>query len=42
MDDSKENIVGAQMLGMQTIHWSNKESGFQAFTSYLDSLEGIK
>lgn len=39
MDDSKENIVGAQMVGMQTIHWPNKENGFQEFTIYLDSLE---
>lgn len=42
MDDSEENIRGAQRVGMQTIHWPNKENGFQEFTIYLDSLAEMK
>jgi HAD superfamily hydrolase (TIGR01509 family) len=42
MDDSQENILGAQRVGMQTIHWSNKENGFQKFKTYLCNAGGIK
>jgi HAD superfamily hydrolase (TIGR01509 family) len=42
IDDSEENIVGAQRVGMQTIHWPNKASGFQTFKTYLRTFERIK
>ncbi|CAG0935309.1 FMN hydrolase / 5-amino-6-(5-phospho-D-ribitylamino)uracil phosphatase [Thermoflexales bacterium] len=35
MDDSAENIMGAQQAGVQTIHWSSKEQGFQEFEKYI-------
>ena len=30
-----ENIVGAECVGRQTIHWSSKEQGFQEFEKYI-------
>lgn len=35
MDDSLENIKGAQKAEMKTIHWKNKNDGFQAFTKFI-------
>jgi len=35
MDDSQENITGAQAVGMQVIHWPDREKGFQAFSNLL-------
>jgi HAD superfamily hydrolase (TIGR01509 family) len=40
MDDSRENITGAQMVGMQTIHWPDRENGFQAFTNRMHDFDG--
>jgi len=31
MDDSKQNVLGAQRVGMQVIHWKNREDGYQRF-----------
>jgi HAD superfamily hydrolase (TIGR01509 family) len=31
MDDSQENILGAQRVGMRAIHWPDKENGFKEF-----------
>lgn len=42
MDDSEENIMGAQMVGMQTIHWLDKESGFQEFKAWLGALRRMQ
>ena len=42
MDDSEENILGAQKIGMQTLHWRSKENAFQEFTTYLRIAGGIK
>ncbi len=42
MDDSEENILGAQLVGMQTIHWRSKNSGFQEFNTYLCTAGGIE
>lgn len=35
MDDAETNIRGAHQLGMQTIHWPDHTSGFQAFLEWL-------
>jgi putative hydrolase of the HAD superfamily len=35
MDDSEENIIGARIIGMQALHWSDRESGLQAFVEWL-------
>jgi HAD superfamily hydrolase (TIGR01509 family) len=35
MDDSKENILGAQRIGMQTLLWVDKESGFNEFITRI-------
>jgi len=35
MDDSKENINGAERLGMRTIFWPNKEQGFKKFIDLI-------
>ena len=35
MDDREENIIGAQQVGMQTIHWSSKEIGFKEFKNFI-------
>jgi HAD superfamily hydrolase (TIGR01509 family) len=42
MDDSEENIMGAQRVGIQTIHWSGKENGLQEFTNCIHVLGNIK
>jgi HAD superfamily hydrolase (TIGR01509 family) len=39
MDDSQRNTDGAQAVGMQTIHWPNAETGWQAFQRWL-ALDG--
>jgi Predicted hydrolase (HAD superfamily) len=31
MDDTKINIKGAAAVGMETIWWENKETGFEKF-----------
>jgi HAD superfamily hydrolase (TIGR01509 family) len=31
MDDSEENVLGAQWVGMQTLHWKNRTEGYQEF-----------
>ena len=41
MDDSQENIMGAQMVGMQAIHWSGKENGFREFSAFLVNRESF-
>jgi HAD superfamily hydrolase (TIGR01509 family) len=35
MDDSEANILGATRAGMQTVHWKNREEGFQRFIERL-------
>ena len=42
MDDSEENIMGAQRVGMRTIHWSGKENGFQEFNNCIHTFGNIK
>ncbi len=37
MDDSLANIQGAQQVGMQTIHWKNREDGFQQFIGVFEN-----
>lgn len=31
MDDLEENILGAQQVGMQTLHWKDRTEGYQEF-----------
>jgi epoxide hydrolase-like predicted phosphatase len=31
IDDSKENVIGAQKLGMSTIYWQNSEESYKSF-----------
>ena len=38
MDDRQENVVAAQKVGMQGIHWMDRERGFRAFNECLRSL----
>lgn len=38
MDDSGDNILGAQRLEMQTIHWRNREEGLREF---LQVIRGV-
>ena len=40
MDDSELNILGAQQVGLRTIHWKNREEGLQGLVGILNS-EGI-
>ena len=35
MDDSSQNTEGATKTGMQTIHWKNREQGFEDFQTWL-------
>jgi putative hydrolase of the HAD superfamily len=35
MDDVLENVIAAQRLGMQGIHWPEHARGFEQFTKYL-------
>jgi len=42
LDDSLENITGAQEVGMQTIHWPDRESGFQTFCGQIRVLNVVK
>jgi len=35
MDDTPENIITAQQLGMQTIYWKNREEGFDQWIEVL-------
>jgi HAD superfamily hydrolase (TIGR01509 family) len=42
MDDSEENILGAQRDGMQTIHWSDKINGFQEFKDYVHTFDNVE
>ncbi len=35
MDDSETNIRGAREAGMETVHWGNREEGFQRFIERL-------
>jgi HAD superfamily hydrolase (TIGR01509 family) len=35
MDDSLENIIPAQRIGMQGIHWLDHEQGYKQFLEYL-------
>jgi HAD superfamily hydrolase (TIGR01509 family) len=42
MDDSKENILAAQTMGMQTIFWPDKESGFKEFKTFIHAHHGMK
>ena len=37
MDDSETHIRGAQEVGMQTIHWKNREEGFRLFREKLQA-----
>jgi HAD superfamily hydrolase (TIGR01549 family) len=40
MDDSEANVRGAEQAGMQTVHWINREEGFQRFIEKL-RLDGV-
>ncbi len=42
MDDSEENIIGAQQVGMKTIHWSDKKNGFQEFNNCIHAFGNVK
>lgn len=35
MDDKAENVEGARRVGMKTIWWQDRESGFQKFLEFL-------
>lgn len=35
MDDLEENIKGAELVGMKTIWWRNKEEGFDKFIKFI-------
>ncbi len=35
MDDTEENIIGAQNVGMHAIPWQNPESGYELFVKLL-------
>jgi epoxide hydrolase-like predicted phosphatase len=35
MDDNEENIDSAGKLGIKTIHWQNKQSGFKKFVDFI-------
>ena len=37
MDDSKTLVEGARQVGMQTVHWTNREEGFRRFVAKLRS-----
>lgn len=37
MDDSETHIRGAQAVGMQTVHWKNREEGFRLFREKLQA-----
>ena len=39
MDDSLENVITAQQVGMQGIHWLNHEHGFEQFLEFLRETE---
>jgi HAD superfamily hydrolase (TIGR01509 family) len=39
MDDSPENITAAQLFGMRTIYWPDKESGFRHFEMFLSTVQ---
>jgi len=36
MDDYRDNVEAAKKLGMQTIWWKDKESGFELFQKFLN------
>jgi HAD superfamily hydrolase (TIGR01509 family) len=40
MDDSERNVVGAQRLGMQTIHWPDQATGLGRFQEWLAGEAG--
>jgi len=35
----KENIAGAQRIGMRTIHWTDRSNGFKKFTSCIATFQ---
>ncbi len=39
MDDGEENIIGAERVGMETIHWLSRVEGFQEFINYIHVIE---
>jgi HAD superfamily hydrolase (TIGR01509 family) len=41
MDDSEGNVLGASQVGMQTVHWKNREEGFRRFIEIL-RLDGLE
>ncbi len=42
MDDSLENVIAAQRMGMQGIHWLDHEQGFEQFLKFLRETENSK
>jgi epoxide hydrolase-like predicted phosphatase len=40
MDDSAQNVESAARLGMETIHWPDAETGWQAFRAWRGRQEG--
>jgi FMN phosphatase YigB (HAD superfamily) len=34
MDDSTENTTAAWQMGLSTIHWSSRQTGFHRFSLY--------
>jgi HAD superfamily hydrolase (TIGR01509 family) len=42
MDDSPDNIQGAQQVGMRTIFWKNRDEGFQKLIEVLKSSDLIE
>ena len=39
MDDSLDNVIAAQRIGMQGIHWLDHEQGFEQFLVFLREAE---
>lgn len=42
MDDNEENILGAKQVGMQTIYWPDKITGFQEFVRSFPLMDPEK
>jgi putative hydrolase of the HAD superfamily len=42
LDDNEENILGARKVGMQTIHWLDRQNGFQKLSTYLCPAGRVK
>jgi HAD superfamily hydrolase (TIGR01549 family) len=40
MDNEEQNVNGAGKAGMQTIHWPDRDSGFEAFRKWLERETG--